>query len=187
MHQVGDHQEPGRRRRPLALPRHRQELHQRVEGLELGPRAGVQLLARHEPAKLVDQAVGARVPVANGIGEQLAVLVQESEVHAPAVDAEAAQVGRSVPYPLADACEAALHLRQEALQHPAVVAVGVRRRLGEAVDDLELERLAPEAAEDDAPAARPEVDRDVRPLSAHTIPDPEEPAAAGRSSAFSAR
>jgi hypothetical protein len=70
---------------------HRQQLIERVDLHKLDAGALEDLLTRHTPECLVKHPVGAPVAVVVRVGDQGAVAVEQGEVHAPGIQADAIQ------------------------------------------------------------------------------------------------
>ncbi len=133
--------------------------------------------------------VGAVVAVADRIGEQPLVRVEQAEIDAPAVDADAAERLQRHDLLSRGRREAFLDRARQRREGPALVSVDAPQLVREAVQLVQRERSVAQVTQHHAPAAGAEVDREVAALAhrrPHTIPEPW-PAIAGRSRAFSAR
>lgn len=77
-----------------ALLREGIELEDRVELHELVAGRPVELVAADDPADLLDHPGGAGVAVVDGVLHQVAVPVEQAEIHPPGVDADALEIAQ---------------------------------------------------------------------------------------------
>ena len=88
MEEVGDHQQPIRRvQHRVAVGRHRGELEDGVDRHQLNAGPLVELARGNLRQNTVDRGSTARVPIVDGVLQQVAAPVEETEVHSPGVDA----------------------------------------------------------------------------------------------------
>ena len=148
--QIGHVEEsPGcvQQRRPLHS--HGQQLVEAVQLQELDARALEDLLPRHTSEGFLHHAVGAAIAVVIGIAQQLVAGVEQPEVHAPGVQAQA---GRASPTAFDALGQAAFHFLEQPQDVPMQVAEQAHRAVGEAVHLLQPQPLAVEAAHHGASA-----------------------------------
>lgn len=106
----------------------------------------------------VEAAVSAGVAVGDGGAEQLAVAVEQAEVDAPGVDADARHFIAELAGGESQAGEDVVPQFE---RPPVEAAVDVNRAVGKAVDFCQFERLAVEEAGEDTAAGGAEVDGEV--------------------------
>ena len=138
---VGNRSQLHRRvQQPRGGARRRDQLIERVEREELDPRDVVDARPRHAREDVLHDAVGPRVPVVVGIGQEVPVLPDQPVVAAPGVDADAFQARP----PGRDLLERPLHVQPEPGDVPIERAVHADRFVGETADFREPEHPRPE-------------------------------------------
>ena len=131
----------GQRGRRVQL--HAVQLDQRVDLHELNPGGGKNLAARHRLAQLLHHAVVAGVAVVARVFEQGSVGAEQGAVHAPGIDADAAERQLSLAGGHADAV---LDLVPEAQRIPVKSAQDAHGNIGKAVQFFDRQFAAGERA-----------------------------------------
>ena len=134
-----------------------QELIERVERQELQAGDLVDPLARDALERRVEHAVGPRVAIMHRVAQQGIAPSDQAEIDAPGIDADAVELaaGRSrLPQRDLELLEEPGQVPVERIEHPD-------RAVGEAMDLLQLEPLAVEAAQEPPAALGAQVQRQV--------------------------
>jgi len=138
------------------------ELEEGVEGHGLDAGDGVKFLLGDVFEDLFGHAFGAGVAVAVGIGEELAVGVEECEVDAPGIGGDAGDFVGSGGF-----VDAGFDFVPESEDVPVEGVVELDGDIGEAMDFGELDAGVAEGAEHDAAGFGAEVDGEVVLFSGH--------------------
>ena len=165
--QVGHEQHRvGHFQRGVAGLLHGVELEEGVELVEGDARQAEQLLPGDDLADLVGHALGARVAIVHRQAQQISVLVQQAEVHAPGVDADA----RDLHVHAGQLQKRLLHLIHQSGQIPDEPAAEHHGVVGEAMDLLNLHLPVFEGTQHGAAAGRAEVEAQKIQLRHNSLP-----------------
>ena len=132
----------------------RAELEECVELHELNTRAGVKLLAGNCFKHFFNHSRRACVAVVDGIFEQAAEFVEQPEVNAPGVDADAVESAGELRL-----CQSLLYLKKQAQNIPIERAVHAHGVVREAVNFFKADILPVKMSDYRASARRAEVER----------------------------